>query len=33
MTMIAVVAGTPYYALLDGNRRIGPKTRPAAFGN
>ncbi len=24
MTLNAVVAGTPYYVLLDGNRRIGP---------
>ena len=25
MSMIAAVAGTPHYVLLDGNRRIGPK--------
>jgi hypothetical protein len=24
MPMSAVVAGTPYYVLMDGNRRIGP---------
>lgn len=25
MPMSAVVAGTPYYVLMDGNRRVGPK--------
>ncbi len=31
-TMIAVVAGTPYYVLMDGKQRIGPKIIPLVSG-
>jgi hypothetical protein len=30
--MIAVVADTPYYVLLQGNRRIGPNVLPSLLG-
>ena len=32
MTMSEVAAGTPYYVLMDGNRRIGPKLVPLHSG-
>jgi hypothetical protein len=32
MPLSAVVAGTPYYVLMDGNRRIGPKVVPPHSG-
>jgi len=32
MTTTAVIAGTPYYVLLDGNRRIGPRIVPLNSG-
>ena len=33
MPMIAAVAGTPHYVLLDANRRIGPTVVPLRSGN
>lgn len=32
MPMIAVAGGTPYYVLMDGNRRIGPKVVQSRTG-
>lgn len=33
MSISAVVADTPYYVLMDGNRRIGPKVAPPHSGD
>ena len=33
MSMIAAVADTPHYVLLDGNRRIGPTVVPLRSGS
>jgi hypothetical protein len=33
MSMIAAVAGTPHYVLLDANRRIGPTVVPLRSGS
>ena len=32
MPMSAMLGGTPYYVLMDGSRRIGPKTVPLLSG-